>query len=152
MGSNKITHFPSFSVVDGRVSVKVDLSRFGDQIQKAQFWLDGQVMNDMVPFMPFRDGILVDTTRVRSASMQGTGKVCAGAPPYGRFLYEGKVMVDPETGSAWARPGARKVVTETPLNFDKTAHPSATDHWFDAAKSAHVKEWVRGVKKIAGNG
>ena len=129
-------HFPSFSVVNGHVKVQVDLTRFDKQFQEAQFWLDGQVMNDMIPYMPFRDGIMVDTTRVRSASMQGTGKVCAGAPPYGRFLYEGKLMVDPETRSAWARPGAKKVVTDTPLKFDRTAHPSATDHWFDAANTA----------------
>lgn len=145
-------HFHSFSVVNGHVKVQVDLTRFDKQFQEAQFWLDGQVMNDMIPYMPFRDGIMVDTTRVRSASMQGTGKVCAGAPPYGRFLYEGKLMVDPETRSAWARPGAKKIVTDTPLKFDKTAHPSATDHWFDAAKSAHGKQWVKGVKKRAGGG
>ena len=70
----------------------------------------------------------------------------------GRFLYEGKLMVDPETRAAWARPGAKKVVTDTPLKFDRTAHPSATDHWFDAAKAAHGKEWVKGVKKRAGGG
>ena len=103
-------HFPSFSVVNGHVKVQVDLTRFDKQFQEAQFWLDGQVMNDMIPYMPFRDGIMVDATRVRSASMQGTGKVCAGAPPYGRFLYEGKLMVDPETRSAWARLAQKKLL------------------------------------------
>ena len=51
-------------------------------------------------------------------------------------------------GETWRK----KVVTDTPLKFDRTAHPSATDHWFDAAKAAHGKEWVKGVKKRAGGG
>ena len=87
--------------------------------------------------------------RMRSAALQGTGKVVAGAPPQGRFLYEGKVMIDPVTGSPWARKGAKKVVTERPLTY---SNPKATPHWFDTAKEAHGKAWVKGVKRIAGGG
>ena len=100
--------------------------------------------------MPFRDGNLVNVSKIHSAAMQGTGKVVIGAPPYGRFLYEGKVMIDPETKSPWARKGAKKIVTDRNLEFDKTAHPDATDHWFEPAKQKHGKAWLRGVKKIAG--
>ena len=106
-------------------------------------------MNDMVPYMPHRDGTFVNLTRMRSSALQGTGKVVAGAPPQGRFLYEGKVMVDPVTGSPWARKGAKKVVTERPLTY---SNPQATPHWFDTAKDAHGKSWIKGVKRIAGGG
>lgn len=147
--ASKTFHFPGFSIVSGDIKADVSLNRFGKQFQKAQFWLDGQVMNDMVPYMPHRDGIFVNLTRMRSAALQGTGKVVAGAPPQGRFLYEGKVMVDPVTGSPWARKGAKKVVTERPLTY---SNPKATPHWFDTAKDAHGKSWVKGVKRIAGGG
>ena len=147
--ASKTFHFPGFSIVSGDIKADVSLSRFEKQFQDAQYWLDGQVMNDMVPYMPHRDGIFVNLTRMRSAALQGTGKVVAGAPPQGRFLYEGKVMVDPVTGSPWARKGAKKVVTERPLTY---SNPKATPHWFDTAKDAHGKEWVKGVKKIAGGG
>jgi len=100
--------------------------------------------------MPFRDGNMRNVSAIMSRSMQGSGQVIAGAPPYGRFLYEEKVMVDPVTGSPWARAGAKKVVTDRDLVFDKTAHPRATDHWFDAAKEQYVKSWAKGVKKRAG--
>ena len=100
--------------------------------------------------MPFRDGNMRNVSAIMSRSMQGSGQVIAGTPPYGRFLYEGKVMVDPVTGSPWARAGAKKVVTDRDLVFDKTAHPRATDHWFDAAKEQYVKSWAKGVKKRAG--
>ena len=147
--ASKTFHFPGFSIVSGDIKADVSLNRFEKQFQEAQFWLDGQVMNDMVPYMPHRDGIFINLTRLRSAALQGTGKVVAGAPPQGRFLYEGKVMVDPVTGSPWARKGAKKVVTERPLTY---GNPKATPHWFDTAKNAHGKSWVEGVKQIAGGG
>ena len=147
--ASRTFHFPGFSIVSGDIKADVSLNRFEKQFQEAQFWLDGQVMNDMVPYMPHRDGIFVNLTKMRSAALQGTGKVVAGAPPQGRFLYEGKVMVDPVTGSPWARKGAKKVVTERPLTYN---NPKATPHWFDTAKDAHGKSWVKGVKRIAGGG
>ena len=86
----------------------ISLARFDEQIQSAQYWLDSQVMTDMVPYMPHETGTFINTTRARSASLAGTGLVCAGAGPMGRFLYMGKGMVDELTGSPWARKGARK--------------------------------------------
>lgn len=147
--ASKTFHFPGFSIVSGDIKADVSLNRFEEQFQEAQFWLDGQVMNDMVPYMPHRDGTFINLTRMRSAALQGTGKVVAGAPPQGRFLYEGKVMVDPVTGSPWARKGAKKVVTERPLTY---SNPKATPHWFDTAKENHGKSWIKGVKRIAGGG
>lgn len=147
---SKTFHFPSFSMVAGDITVNISLNRFEKQFQEAQNWLDGQVFTDMEKYMPFRDGNMRNVSAIMSKSMQGSGQVIAGAPPYGRFLYEGKVMVDPVTGSPWARAGAKKVVTDRDLVFDKTAHPRATDHWFDAAKEQYVKSWAKGVKKRAG--
>ena len=147
--ASKTFHFPGFSIVSGDIKADVSLNRFEKQFQGAQFWLDGQVMNDMVPYMPHRVGTLVNLTRMQSVALQASGKVIAAAPPAGRFLYEGKVMVDPVTGSPWARKGAKKVVTERPLTY---SNPKATPHWFDTAKDTHGQSWVRGVKKIAGGG
>ena len=150
--ASKTKHFPSFSIVNGDVQIKVDLSRFERQFQEAQFALDSAIMTSMIPFMPMETGNFIQRTRMISASMAGTGTVCAAAPPMGRFLYEGKVMVDELTGSAWARKGARKVVTDKALDFFKGANPQVTDHWFDAAKKADLKDWVSLVKKTAGGG
>lgn len=147
--ASKAFHFPSFSLVQGDIKVNVKLNRFEKQFQEAQYYLDSQVMNDMVPYMPHRDGNFVNVTRFQSAALAGSGKVVAGASPMGRFLYEGKVMVDPVTGSPWARKGAKKVVTERPLTY---GNPKATPHWFDTAKKVHRKAWVKEVKQIAGGG
>ena len=147
--ASRTFHFPGFSLVQGDIKVNVNLNRFERQYERAQYYLDSQIMTDMMPYMPHRDGNFVNVTRLQSAALAGSGKVVAAAPPMGRFLYEGKVMVDPVTGSPWAREGAKKVVTERSLTY---SNPKATPHWFDTAKDAHGKTWVKGVKQIAGGG
>ena len=149
-------HFKGFSIVNGTTRIDVNLSRFEQKYKDAQFWLDSQVMTDMVPYMPHQTGTFIQLTRARSAAMAGTGQVCAGAPPYGRFLYEGKGMVDEITGSPWARKGAKKVLVgefggQTRAKENLTfSNKSATPHWFETAKKRHGKSWISGVKKRAG--
>lgn len=142
-------HFPSFSIVYGDIKANISLDRFASQYREAQFWLDSQVMTDMVPYMPRQTGSFINLTRARSATLAGTGGVIAAAPPQGRFLYMGKLMVDPVTNSPWARKGAKKVTTERDLTY---GNPAATPMWFDTAKQNHCNAWVSGVKKRAGGG
>ena len=157
----KTTHFKGFSIIAGDLRVKLSLSRFDEQYKKAQYQLDGDVMNSMVPFMPMISGSFINTTRAASTAVQGSGQVYAAYGPQGRYLYEGKVMVDEVTGSPFARKGAKKLLvsqyagkTAAKENIEYThqAHPKAQDHWFDAAKAADGKKWVRRVKATAGGG
>lgn len=159
--AHKIHHFPEISVVSGDIKVNIKLDRFSDQYNKAQYELDSAVMTSMVPFMPMQDGTFINRTRAESASVAGTGEVVAGVPPQGRFLYEGKTMVDPETGSPWARKGARKVLVsqykgktnaKENLQYTKHKNPKAQSHWFEPAKKADGDKWIAKVKKIAGGG
>lgn len=134
------------------VNMMIDLARFEKQFTRAQYLLDSQIMTDMVPYMPMQTGTFINVTRAMSAAIAGSGKVVAAAPPMGRFLYEGKVMVDEVTGSPWARKGAKKRVTDRDLDFSTAAHGKAQAHWFDAAKSVHGNEWAKQAKKTAGGG
>ena len=134
------------------IELDVDLSRFEKQYGKAQYDLDSMVMTSMQPYMPHQTGTFINVTKAMSAAIAGSGTVYAAAPPFGRFLYEGKVMVDPETNSPWARPGAKKIVTDKDLDYDKSHNPKVTDHWFDTAKARHGKSWIRAVKNTAGGG
>lgn len=138
-----------YNVSKPDIEMRINLSRFEKQFEDAQYALDSMVMEDMVPYMPHQTGTFINVTRAMSAALAGSGKVVAAAPPMGRFLYEGKVMVDPVTGSPWARAGAKKIVTERDLTY---SNPEATPHWFDTAKEKHGKSWIREVKKIAGGG
>lgn len=154
-----------YHFTDGTLSIdaNIDLGRIERNIEKAQYFLDSQVMTDMVPYMPMQTGNFIQRTRAMSAAIAGSGKVVAAAPPMGRYLYMGKVMVDSETEKGPARievspgeyifrfrKGAKLVATDRDLNFSKAANPKVQKQWFDAAKRAHGKEWVKQVKKIAG--
>lgn len=159
--ASKITHFKGFSVVDGDIKIKLNLTRFDKQFQRAQYQLDGNVMNSMVPFMPMVTGDFVDVTRAASAAIQGTGQVYAAYGSQGRFLYMGKTMVSSVTGSTWATKGTKKVLAsqyggktkaKEDLQYTKTAHPKAQAKWFDAAKQADGKSWIKQAKKTAGGG
>lgn len=153
--------YVSVSSTNVKTEMKLDLSRFENQLNSAQWFLDSMVMTDMVPFMPMQTGSFINLTRARSAAIAGSGKVYAAAPPYGRYLYKGKVMVDELTGSTWARKGAKKVFVsqfsgktnaKNDINFDKTSHPEVSAEWFEKAKKRHGTSWIKGVKEIAGGG
>ena len=134
------------------INLEIDNRRFQKQYSRAQYRLDSIVMTHMIPFMPKETNTFINVTRGMSAAIAGTGQVYAAAPPFGRFLYHGKVMVDPQTGSPWARRGAKKVVTGRELSYTKSKHPDAQAYWFDAAKRAHGANWVALAKKYAGGG
>lgn len=156
------THeFKGFTINQADVRIRLTLDRMTDNFNRAQYALDSMVMTSMVPFMPMQDGTFINQTRAKSAAMAGSGEVCAGVAPQGRFLYEGKTMVDEKTGSPWARKGAKKVLVsqyagktqaKENLVFSKHAHPKAQAHWFDPAKEADGQKWVKTVKRIAGGG
>ena len=143
-----IHHFKGFSIVNGDIRINVDMDRLSDQFNEAQLKLDSMVMTSMIRFMPFQDGTFINETKAQSASMAGTGLVCAGVPPQGRFLYEGKVMVGERTRSAWAKLGEKKVVTNKNLTYSN----GRQSHWFEAAEKADKEMWVRVTKKNAGGG
>lgn len=136
------------SYIDGRM--RIDLSRFNKNLDKAQYLLDSMVMDSMVPYMPMQTGTFINVTRGMSQAIAGSGKVVAAASPIGRFLYEGKVMVGERTQSAFAAKGEKKIATEKNLQYSRAAHPSVTDHWFDTAKKYHGKVWIRKTKQTAG--
>ena len=139
--------FKNIKISHGGMKVDVSLKRFEQQFQQAQYELDSMVMTSMEPYMPKVTSTFINLTKARSAALAGSGEVVAAAPPYGRFLYEGKVMVDPKTGSPWARQGAKKVVTNKEIKY---SNPRATAKWFETAKKSHSDEWVKLVKKHAG--
>lgn len=134
------------------IELEVDLSRFDKQYGEAQYELDSAVMLSMEKYMPKRDGVFINVTKGMSASLAGSGIVVAAAPPFGRFLYEGKVMVGEKSRSAWAKKGEQKEVIDKNLNYDKSANPDVTDHWFDEAKKNHLNAWLKLAKKTAGGG
>lgn len=151
------------TVDDGttRATLDLDMERFNKQFGMAQFLLDSMVMTDMIPYMPMVTNTFINLTKARSAAIAGSGYVYAAAPPYGRFLYKGKVMVSPSTGSTYAKYGEQKVLVsqyrgktraKEDIVFTNTFHPKVTKEWFEMAKTRQGKKWAKAAKMMAGGG
>lgn len=117
-----------------------DPSLIADMTNKAAHAVAEQIKSDTEPFVPMRNGYLKNQTKV-------VGNTVVYPDPYARFLYYGKVMVDPQTGSPWASAGATKVVTDRDLVFTTDFHPRAQSHWFEASKAENLDKWVRVAQK-----
>lgn len=139
---SEMQHFPNFSYVGANFRIELSLDKYSSRFTEAQQWLGDRVLEDSKPFMP----ILTGSLQQRSHT-ENDGKRVIYPGPYGRFQYGGKVMVDPVTGSPWARKGAKKVLTDRPLKY---SNPQATAKWFDAAKEVNLEYWLNGVRKIIG--
>lgn len=99
-----------------------------------------QVQKDTSPYVPFLTGSLDQRTRVDGSQVIYPG-------PYARYLYYGKLMVDPATGSSYAPKGATKVLTDKNLVFNKASHANAQAHWFEASKAENLEKWIRVADK-----
>lgn len=134
-------------------------------LPKAQYMLDTQVVNDMIPYMPMQTGTFINTVRLRNASFAGIGKVCVATGVMGRYLYYGSKMIDPLTGKGARRIvlksgevifryrlGAKLVPSGVPLNYNKSANPLAGSFWYERAKQQHFQDWKNTVKRVIANG
>ena len=134
------------------IEVNVDTSGVTDLLNdikqnasKAQEIVAIQIMKDTEKYVPALTGSLSIRTH-----LDGNTIVYPG--PYARYLYYGKRMVDSKTGKGPMyipevgyrfRKYATLVATNTPLNYTKSMHPLATDHWFEVSKANNIDKWER---------
>lgn len=100
-----------------------------------------QMAKDTEPFVPARTKSLANRTRVDDDTIIYPG-------PYAHFLYKGKLFIDPNTGSPFARYGATKVITGRDLQYSKAVHSQAQSHWYEASKALNRKKWVRVAGRV----
>lgn len=111
----------------------------------AEFIVALQAKEDTSPYVPMDSGSL----DMRTAVVEN--RIVYGGP-YARYLYFGKLMVDPDTGSSYAPKGSTKVVTSKDLVFRQDVHGQAQSHWFEASKAQNLEKWVRVAAKAVANG
>ena len=122
------------------ITIYTDLFRLAprleDASQRAAHAAAIQAEKDTSPYVPALTGSLDRQTRVENNQIVYPG-------PYARFLYFGKVMVDPATGSPFAPRGGTKVVTDKNLVFSRAMHAQAQAFWFEASKAENLDKWLR---------
>lgn len=108
--------------------------------EKARGITSQQALADCNEYVPDDQDALVNSSNIHSDILHGK---LVWAAPYARYLYHGVLMVDPKTGSAWAREGQTKVKVspEVRLKFDKRKNPKAGSHWCERAQTDHGEEW-----------
>lgn len=127
--------------------------RLASASDKAEHIVAIQVQKDTSPYVPALTGSLDARTRVDGSQIIYPG-------PYARYLYYGKVMVDAATGKGPMRivskdgtevirfrKGATLKPTNRDLNIQRSVHPKAQSHWFEASKASNLQKWLRVAKE-----
>lgn len=114
--------------------------------EKAQKWLDSEVLRLSAPYLPHVDGELersgINGTKV------GSGLVVYNAPK-ARFLYYGEGMVGERSRSAWAKRGERKVLNGKPLEYQRF-NPQAGKQWITRMVRDKRQALVKGLADVIG--
>ena len=108
-------------------TINLDLQPMQEIIQRlqpngaAQYFFSSELMRISDDYVPMNTGVLKN-----SAYVESDGSAIVYNTPYARYLWYGKLMVDPYTGKGafykegygfWSRPNTPKVLTERDLEF-----------------------------------
>lgn len=98
-----------------------------------------------------------DSTMLRTlAKVVPDGTAIEYDTPYARYMWYGKLMVDPITGKGafhndeygfWSRPNTSKVLTDTDLNYQGA--PMRGSHWVERAYIDHKQELLQSTIDFA---
>lgn len=131
-----------YNKVIGSFNIKLDTKRMDENLRNAQNVLDEQVVNDMRKYTPMQQGDLRNKTQIKEPGLITVDT------PYAHYQYMGELYLA-ENGSSWAHKGEKKYPTGTPLKYNTAG---TEDHWFEAAKREHGKQWIDLVKREVGKG
>lgn len=121
------------------VTTDLDIEKWKARVERARETLANEALKDTDQFVPKLTGSLSGRARAAGDSIIYPG-------PYAQYLYHGKLMVDPETGSSYARKGSTKTLTSKPINVAKS-NPRAQPEWFEASKALNLEKWKRAFAK-----
>lgn len=102
------------------------------------------VLRRIQKYMPYRTGATIKAMIVQTDINKPEIRLDV---PHGRFLYHGKLMVDPVTGAAGFRnadgqwkswKGRPKVRSDRPITYTKTKNTQAGPYWDRALKAAEM--------------
>lgn len=135
-----------------KVFSEFDPNMLKGPVRESETWLANEVLKDTRKYVPALTESLANRTHVE-------GNLVIYPGPYARYLYYGKVMIDPVINAAgykrpdgtWrSRKGAVKQATNKDLVFSKATHSQAQAFWFEASKAQNLQKWMRGVAKHVG--
>lgn len=120
--------------------------RRNSNFQEAQKFIDSECIRLMSSYTPKQNGALIKSATL--GTKIGSGRIEQIAP-HARYQYYGTLMVSSVTGSAWAKHGESKVLTDKPLNYHGK-NPKGGKMWFERMKADHKDTILRGAARILG--
>lgn len=72
--------------------------------------------------------------------------------PYAHYLYEGKLMIDPETKSSYARAGTQKVYATPEKSLNYNGAPLRGKHWDKRMWADHGEDILQSLQKYVDGG
>ena len=141
-----------FTVIDNATEqIAVKIANFADE---AALKLAVEVEADTRKYLPLVSGTLANTTKV-------VGNTIIYPPPYSRYLYYGKYMVDAATGKGPMkyeddigniyiryRKGAKLIPTSRPLKYNKNGNSRAGPFWFERSKADNKTKWIKDMERL----
>lgn len=114
----------------------------GGEVQKT---IDQFVLSQSEPYIPHRNGQLIVSGS--KATKIGSGEVIWNTP-YAHYMYEGRLMVSPTTGSSWARKDEQKIYANPPQTLKYHGGELRGDHWFDRMMIDKKDELIEECQKV----
>lgn len=118
----------------------------------AQKFHTANVLRRIKRYMPFVSGM---TYKITMTQTNISKPVIVTDTPYAKYLFYGKVMIDPKTGVAgfmtpegWrSRKGCVKVLTGRNLEYNKLKNPQAGPRWDKALSAAEGKAMAADLQR-----
>lgn len=115
------------------VKVNIDENKIIERFKSNLFGLKlaSEWKKQIDPYVPRNTGYLMNNITIKPFEI-------VYHAPYAHFQYMGVVYEDPDTHSAWARKGVKKIIRAGPqaLVYDLSKNPYATSEWDKAARDA----------------
>lgn len=133
------------------VESHINIPRNLAKVENKQYWTfaANEWHRLMTPYVPYLGGALAETVKINSGKLYGEVEYIS---PYAHYIYEGRLMVDPDTGSSWAKAGAKKVYTGAELDLSHNKHPLSSAHWDKAAEPTQKPKLIDAMQDHADSG
>ena len=103
----------------------------------------------LTPYTPMDTGTMSESVKLTGEAKTGLVEYRA---PYAHYLYRGELMVDPATGSSYAKQGAKKVYAGQDLKISMEKHHRASKEWDKAAEPLQKPKLIRAMQGYIDSG
>lgn len=130
-----------------KVEAHINIPKNMAKVRDDKFWEFGanEWWRLITPYTPMETGTTSESVNIKPKEVEYIS-------PQAHYLYKGELMVDPDTGSSWARHGAKKVYAGTALEISKAKHPLATKEWDKAAEPTQKSKLIKAMQGYIDSG